>query len=74
MPDKNGFWVVVRLSGGQFAKPVKVGAPPDLSGITGADGYRYEPWNQSRIHEFDYNGDGRVDLVYWNSDQHGHLL
>ncbi len=67
--DKNGFWVVVQLEDGTFAEPLKVGAPPDLSAITGADGYRYDPWSQSRIHVLDYNGDERVDLIYWNGDR-----
>ena len=36
--------------------------------ILGADGYRYDPWGQSRIHGMDYNQDGRGDLVFWNED------
>ena len=40
-----------------------------LDRIYGADGYRYDPWSQARIHEFDYNGDGRADLVTWNQDR-----
>ena len=34
----------------------------------GADGYRYNPWDQGRVHEMDYNRDGRRDLVFWNED------
>ena len=26
------------------------------------------PWYLSRIHEMDYNQDGRNDLVFWNED------
>ena len=42
------------------------GEPPDLSRIYGADGYRYDPWGQGRVHEVDYDGDGRGDLVFWS--------
>ena len=36
--------------------------------IYGADGYRYDPWSQSRIHEMDAKHDGRRDLVFWNEN------
>ena len=42
-----------------------------MSGIYGADGYRYDPWSQSRVHETDYNQDGRSDLVFWNDEHFG---
>lgn len=51
-----------------FADPVKIGPSTDMSRIYGADGYRYNPWSQSRVHEMDYNQDGRSDLVFWNED------
>ncbi len=53
---------------GKFADPVKIGPPTDMSRIYGADGYRYDPWSQSRIHEVDENRDARTDLVFWNKD------
>lgn len=68
VPGEKGFRVYVQLESGAFADPVAVGPPPGLDPILGADGYRYDPWSVSRIHEFDYNGDGRVDLVSWNGD------
>ncbi len=68
IPDFDGFWVLVQKTNGEFADPVKVGNESDLTRITGADGYRYDSWSQSRVHEFDYNKDGRVDLVYWKED------
>jgi len=40
----------------------------DLSKIYADDGYRYNSWAQSRIHQLDYDRDGRGDLVYWNAD------
>jgi len=68
VPDVDGFWVFIQLEEGAFADPVKIGPPADLRGIYGADGYRYDPWSQGRIHKVDYNGDGRSDLVYWKKD------
>ena len=69
VPGADGFHVFVQLEDGAFADPVVIGPPPSLDPILGADGYRYDPWNVSRIHEFDYNGDGRVDLVSWNGNE-----
>ncbi len=77
VPGVSGFHVFVQLEGGafanplesdSFARPVVVGPPPNLDPILGADGYRFDPWSVSRIHEFDCDGDGRVDLVAWNED------
>ncbi|MXW04760.1 MAG: VCBS repeat-containing protein [Gemmatimonadetes bacterium] len=68
VPGDSGFQVYVQLESGTFADPVVVGHPPGLDPILGADGYRYDPWSVSRIHEFDFNGDGRIDLVSWNGD------
>ena len=68
VPDVDGFWVFIQLSDGAFADPVQIGLSTDMSRIYGADGYRYDPWGQSRVHEVDYNRDGRRDLVFWNED------
>ena len=68
VPDVAGFSVFVQMSDGAFADPVKIGPSTDMSRIYGADGYRYDPWSQSRVHEVDYNRDGRRDLVFWNED------
>ena len=68
VPDVDGFWVIIQMSDGAFADPVKIGPSTDMSRIYGADGYRYDPWSQSRVHEIDYNRDGRSDLVFWNED------
>ena len=68
VPGDSGFHVFVQLEDGTFADPIEAGPPPNLDPILGADGYRYDPWSVSRIHEFDGNGDGRVDLVAWNGD------
>ena len=68
VPDFDGFWVFIQMSDGAFADPVKLGPSTEMGRIYGADGYRYNPWSQSRIHEIDYNRDGRSDLVFWNED------
>lgn len=68
VPGDNGFHIFVQLEDGAFADPIEIGPPPNLDPILGADGYRFDPWSVSRIHEFDYNGDGRIDLVSWNGD------
>jgi len=69
VPDRNGFWVFIQMSDGTFGDAVKIGPTTDMSRIYGADGYRYDPWSQSRVHEIDYNQDGRTDLVFWNEDR-----
>ena len=68
IPDADGFWVFVQVSGGVFADPVKLGPATEIDRLYGPYEYRYTPWNQSRIHEVDYNRDGRNDLVFWSTD------
>ena len=68
VPDADGFWVFIQMSDGTFAEKVKIGPPTEMERIRGADGYRYDPWSQSRIYEIDYDGDSRTDLVFWNED------
>ena len=68
VPDADGFYVFTQMSDGTFADPAKLGPPTQMERIRGADGYRYNPWSQSRIHEIDYNRDGRTDLVFWDED------
>ena len=68
VPDVDGFWVFIQMGDGAFADPVKIGPSIEMSRIYGADGYRYDPWSQSRVHEMDYNRDGLSDLVFWNED------
>ena len=68
VPDVDGFWVFTQMSDGVFAKKVKIGPPTEMERILGADGYRYDPWSQSRVYEIDYDRDGRIDLAFWNED------
>ena len=69
VPDVDGFWVFIQMSDGVFADKVKVGTHTEMERIRGADGYRYNPWSQSHVHEIDYNRDGRTDLVFWDRDR-----
>ena len=68
VPDSDGFWVFIQMDDGTFADPVKIGPPIEMDRIYAADGYRYDPWGEGRVHKMDYNRDGRIDLVFWNED------
>lgn len=68
LPDTDGFWVFIQMNDGAFADPVKIGPSFKMGEIYTADGYRFSPWNESRVHEVDYNRDGRIDLVFWRED------
>jgi hypothetical protein len=68
VPDSDGFWVFIQMDNGTFADPVKIGSSIEIGRIYAVDGYRYNPWTEARIHEMDYDQDGRSDLVFWNED------
>ena len=68
VPGLDGFTVFIQLKDSAFADPVKIGTPTEADRIYSGDGHQYTPWNQSRIHEVDYNRDGHNDLVFWNAD------
>ena len=68
VPNSAGFQVFVQTHHGAFADPVGIGASTDMTRIRGADGYRYDPWSQSRVHAIDYDGDGRRDLAFRDDD------
>ena len=68
VPDSDGFWVFIQMGDGTFADPVKIGPPIEMDKIYAADGYRYDPWGEGRVHKMDYNRDGRSDLAFWNED------
>ena len=69
VPDSHGFWVFIQMNDGTFADPVKIGPSIEMGTIYAVDGYRYNPWDEGRVHEMDYNRDGRIDLVFWYEDQ-----
>ncbi|MDH3768969.1 MAG: VCBS repeat-containing protein, partial [Gammaproteobacteria bacterium] len=76
LPDFDGFWISTQLSDGSFTGAVKLGPPePFLDARWEARSYKdfglsagTIPVYLSRVHEMDYNRDGRSDLVFWNED------
>ena len=66
VPALDGFLVFVQLNDSAFAEPMILGTPTEVDSLYAVDGYRHQPWTQSRIHEMDYNRDGRGDLGFWN--------
>ena len=78
VPDIDGFWIAIQLNNGSFSKPVKVGPPePFLNKFAMDEARSYREvgineltifWYLSRLHQMDYDRDGRTDLVFWNED------
>ena len=78
VPDIDGFWVATQLRDGSFTDPIKLGPPDPFLDKTALDhthSYRevgITPltvhWYLSRLHQMDYDQDGRSDLVFWNTD------
>ncbi|MXW03171.1 MAG: VCBS repeat-containing protein [Holophagales bacterium] len=69
VPQNHAFHVLVQGSGGTFADPVTVGPSTGPDRVYRGDGYRFRPWDDGgRVHEMDYDLDGRRDLVFWNQD------
>ena len=69
VPNIRGFSVMTQFGDGTFAQPVAVDSAAISNTSVAGDGYRYDPWRLSRIHEVDYDGDGSTDLVFWNKDR-----
>ena len=68
MPDSDGFWVLVQTSDGACADPVKLGPSFETDRIFEPYGHRHKPWAHGRVHEMDYDRDGRSDPVFGNED------
>ena len=78
VPDIDGFWIATQLRDGSFTDPIKLGPPdPFLNKIALDDTRSYREvgitpltvhWYLSRVHQMDYDQDGRSDLVFWNAD------
>ena len=78
VPDVDGFWIATQLENGGFTEPIKIGPPdPFLDDIALDEASNYRDvginsltvlWYLSRVHQMDYNADGRNDLVFWNTD------
>ena len=79
VPDIDGFWIATQLHDGSFTDPIKLGPPePFLDKIALDDSRSYREvgitpltvhWYLSRVHQMDYDQDGRNDLVFWNADR-----
>ena len=79
VPDIDGFWIATQLRDGSFTDPIKLGPPePFLDKIALDDSRSYREvgitpltvqWYLSRVHQMDYDQDGRNDLVFWNADR-----
>lgn len=77
LPSADGFWMALQKADGTFAEPVKLGPKePHLGDKAYGDERTYGevgitpqniPWYLGRIHQFDYDRDGRQDLVFWNA-------
>lgn len=78
VPDIDGFWITTQLRDGSFTDPIKLGPPDPFLDETPMDDTRsYREigitpltvlWYMSRVHQMDYDQDGRSDLVFWNTD------
>ena len=78
VPDIDGFWIATQLRDGSFTAPIKLGPPdPFLNKIALDHKHSYREigitpltvhWYISRLHQMDYNQDGRNDLVFWDAD------
>ncbi len=78
VPDIDGVWIATQLPDGSFTDPIKLGPPdPFLDKIALDDTRSYREvgitpltvhWYLSRVHQMDYDQDGRSDLVFWNAD------
>lgn len=78
LPDVDGFWISTQTDDGTFAEPVKVGPPePYLAEVAIGEGRPYGEaginattlsWYMSRVHQADFNHDGRPDLAFWNGE------
>ena len=76
MPTTEGFWVSTQLLDGTFSDPVEIGPrEPQLDANAYGDERSYGdvginaqtlPWYLTRVHQLDYDLDGRTDLAFWN--------
>lgn len=78
LPTADGFWMALQNTEGTFADPVQLGPKePHLGDKAYGDERTYGqvgitpqniPWYLGRVHQFDYDRDGRQDLAFWNTD------
>lgn len=63
VPQVSGFAIYLQMERGAFSDPINLG-PSSTPGWNA----RNNPWLQSLLHEFDYDRDGRTDLLFWKKD------
>ena len=78
LPEPGGFWISTQRADGSFSELELFGPPePFRSDTPIGDSRSYGEVGlnadtaaayQARLHCFDYDGDGRSDLVFWNED------
>lgn len=77
LPAADGFWIATQTPSGAFAEPVQFGPPEPYLTVAFGEFPTYAeaginpatlPWYLSRVHQADYNHDGRPDLVFWNEN------
>ncbi|MAE27407.1 MAG: hypothetical protein CMJ87_00300 [Planctomycetes bacterium] len=76
VPASDGFQIALQLEDGSFAQPIKLGpAEPFLKQCAMGDSRTYGEvgltpetyaWYLSRVHSADFDGDGLVDLAFWD--------
>ena len=79
LADTDGFWVATQVGAGAFGEPAKLGpADPYLAATAVGEARPYGehgitagnlPWYLGRVHQADYDRDGRQDLLFWNQDR-----
>ena len=69
VPQGDAFQVLLQRSDGEFSAQVAIGPSAGVGRLYELDGYRLDPWALGRVHQLDYNLDGRADLVYWNGER-----
>ena len=77
-PAVDGFWIALQSHDGSFASAAKLGpAEPFREATAYGDERTYgqvgvtaqnTPWYLSRMHQLDFDRDGRTDLAFWNDD------
>lgn len=77
LPDIDGFWLALQSPDGSFGPAVRLGpAEPFARSNAYGDKRTYAqagitaenlPWYLSRVHHFDFDLDGRRDLVFWDA-------
>ena len=79
IPDIDGFRIAVQWPDGTFAAPARYGPPEPFLGVAahGANRTYREvgitpenfPWYMGRLHQLDYDRDGRTDIAFWRGDR-----